>query len=62
MYLIKNPEFRELVRPRALLVRMRTKVKNNIQGIMLMKGYSKTILMPYLSCIIYFQSCDSYKN
>ena len=32
-------EFRELVRHRAILVRMRTKVKNRIHGIMLMKGY-----------------------
>jgi transposase len=33
-------EFRKLVRHRAMLVRMRTKVKNRIHGIMLMKGYS----------------------
>ena len=31
-------EFRELVRHRAALVRMRTKVKKRIHGIMLMKG------------------------
>ena len=31
-------EFRDLVRHRAMLVRMRTKVKNRIHGIMLIKG------------------------
>jgi transposase len=33
-------EFRELVRHRAMLVRMRTKVKNRIQGIMFMHPFS----------------------
>jgi transposase len=36
----RTMEFRELVRHRAMLVRMRTKVKNKIHGVILMKGYN----------------------
>ena len=50
----KTMELRELVRHRIALVRMRTRLKNKIYGIMLMKGYHKNayqfqVLLSYIS-------------